>query len=315
MSFKERLKQFDLPGTFVFLPAVICLLIGLQWGGTRYAWSNGRIIALLIMAGLLTIAFLGIQYWKQDTATVPPRILMQRSMAFGVFFSFCLGGAYFVFVYYLPIWFQAIKGVSATQSGVMNLPLIMTHVIAALLAGVIISIAGYYTPFMIASSVLMSVGAGLISTWKVDTHHPKWIGYQALFGLGCGLGMNQPLIAAQTVLHIDHVSVGTALVIFGQTLGGAIFISAGENIFTNKLLQGLRSAAPELDPAVVLTTGATQLRQAVESQFLPGVIFAYNGALIKAFYAAVALSSLTIIGSLGMEWRSVKEVKGEKINR
>lgn len=195
----------------------------------------------------------------------------------------------------------------------MNLPLIMTHVVAALLAGVIISIAGYYTPFMIVSSILMSVGAGLISTWKVETGHSKWIGYQALFGLGCGLGMNQPLIAAQTVLHIDDVSVGTALVIFGQTLGGAIFISAGENIFTNKLLQGLRSAAPELDPAVVLATGATELRKAVQPQFLQAVIFAYNEALIKAFYAAVALSSLTIIGSLGVEWRSVKESEGEKI--
>lgn len=114
MSFKERLKQFDLPGTFVFLPAVICLLIGLQWGGTRYAWSNGRIIALLIMAGLLTIAFLGIQYWKQDTATVPPRILMERSMAFGVFFSFCLGGAYFVFVYYVSLTDPVLIGFSPT---------------------------------------------------------------------------------------------------------------------------------------------------------------------------------------------------------
>lgn len=103
MSLKEKLKQFDLPGTFVFLPAVICLLIGLQWGGTRYAWSNGRIIALFVLASLLIIAFLAIQYWKQDSAIVPPRILMQQSMALGVFFSFCLGGAYFVFVYYVSL--------------------------------------------------------------------------------------------------------------------------------------------------------------------------------------------------------------------
>lgn len=103
MSFQEKFMQFDIPGTIIFLPAVICLLIGLQWGGTRHPWSNGRIIALLIMACLLTIAFLGIQYWKQDSATVPPRILMQRSMALGVFFSFCLGGAYFVFVYYVSL--------------------------------------------------------------------------------------------------------------------------------------------------------------------------------------------------------------------
>ncbi|KAL8860214.1 MAG: hypothetical protein Q9198_010590, partial [Flavoplaca austrocitrina] len=106
----------------------------------------------------------------------------------------------------LPIWFQAVKDVSATQSGVMNLPLIMAHVIAALFAGGLITYTGYYTPFMIISSILVSLGAGFITTFNPDTHlttltipkHSAWIGYQALFGLGSGLGMNQPLMAAQT---------------------------------------------------------------------------------------------------------------------
>lgn len=80
---------------------VVCLLLALQWGGSTYDWDNGRIIALLVLTGLLLIAFIGIQMWKKDYGTVPPRVFKQRSMAAGALFSFALGGAFFVFVYYL----------------------------------------------------------------------------------------------------------------------------------------------------------------------------------------------------------------------
>ena len=166
----------------------MCLLVGLQWGGTRYGWNSARVVLLLVFAGLLGLAFIAVQVWKQEKATVPPRIIKQRSIAFGTWFSFWLGAGYFLLIYYvsrlfyghvmqplmpslqLPIWFQAVKDVSATQSGVMNLPLIMAHVIAALLAGGLITYTGYYTPFMIISSILVSLGAGFITTFNPDTH-------------------------------------------------------------------------------------------------------------------------------------------------
>ncbi|MCJ1455034.1 hypothetical protein MMC28_005388 [Mycoblastus sanguinarius] len=335
LSFRQKVDQLDIIGTLVFLPAVICLLLGLQWGGSKYAWSNAKVIVLLIFAGVLATAFVGIQIWKQEKATVPPRIIKQRSIAFGAWYSFWLGAVYFLLIYYvsllvvlvrvchqlcigplltaemqLPIWFQAIKGVSATTSGVMNLPLIMAHVISALLAGGLITMLGYYTPFMIISSILVSIGTGLLTTWKVDTGHAMWIGYQATCGLGSGLGMNQPLMAAQTVLALDDVSIGTASVIFSQTLGGAIFISAGQTIFTNTLLSNIHVAVPQLDPAIVLATGATEVKSAVRPDLIEAVTVAYNGALVRIFYLAVSLACLTILGSMGMEWRSVKENSG-----
>ncbi|KAL8656996.1 MAG: hypothetical protein Q9226_002367, partial [Calogaya cf. arnoldii] len=312
LSLWQKINELDLLGTFFFLPSIVCLLIGLQWGGTRYAWNSARIVVLLVFAGLLAIAFIAVQIWKQEKATVPPRIIKQRSIAFGTFFSFWLGAGYFVLIYYLPIWFQAVKDVSATQSGVMNLPLIMAHVIAALLAGGLITYTGYYTPFMLISSVLISLGTGFITTFKLSTGHSAWIGYQALFGLGSGLGMNQPLMAAQTVLPLDDVSIGTALVIFGQTLGGAIFVSAAQNVFTNTLLSNLAKSLPEINPELVLSAGATALRSVIEAQGLgreavERAAEAYSGALVRAFQMATGLACVTIIGAVGMEWKSVKD--------
>ena len=290
---------------------VVCLLLALQWGGSRYEWSDGRIIALLVIFGVLMIIFIAIQFWKKDNATVPPRVFKQRSIAAGAWYGASLGAAFFVFVYYLPIWFQAIKGVSAMKSGIMNIPMILALVIFSLIGGVLTTVLGYYTPFAIAGSILMSIGAGLLTTFDVDTGSPKWIGYQILFGAGVGFGMQQTLIAAQTVLPKPDIPIGTAIMMFSQTLGGAIFISVAQNVFTNKLLSNLREVLPNFDSEKVLATGATLIKDVIPPQYLGGVQAAYNDAIMSTFYVAVAMGSLSIFGSALFEWKSVKGKKVE----
>ncbi|KAK2825681.1 MFS sugar transporter, partial [Arthroderma sp. PD_2] len=108
-TWKTRLMKLDPLGTAVFMPSIICLLLALQWGGTKYPWGNGRIIALFVLFGVLISGFIYIQIRSGDAATVPPRILKQRSIAFGAFYSFMIGSAFFIMIFYIPIWFQAIK--------------------------------------------------------------------------------------------------------------------------------------------------------------------------------------------------------------
>jgi hypothetical protein len=105
-TWTQQAKKFDLEGTALFLPAIICLLLALQWGGSKYEWKNGRIIALLVIAALLIIGFLAIQVWKQEDATVPPRVFKNRNVWGSAWFVAMLGAAFFVMVYYIPIWFQ-----------------------------------------------------------------------------------------------------------------------------------------------------------------------------------------------------------------
>lgn len=100
-DFKSQLRELDLLGSLFFFPAVIALLLALQWGGTKYNWANARIIALLVISGVLALIFVGIQYWKQDKATVPPRLLKNRNVWGSAWFSITLGAAFFVFIYYV----------------------------------------------------------------------------------------------------------------------------------------------------------------------------------------------------------------------
>lgn len=140
---REKLKKLDLIGLAIFLPAVISLLLAMQWGGSEYAWSNARIIALLVLFGVLGIAFLFFEYWKGADASFPFRMITRRNMAAAAWNGFLNGGAFPLLVYYIPLWHQVIKEVDAVQSGIRLLPLILGVVVCALLAGALVSKFGY----------------------------------------------------------------------------------------------------------------------------------------------------------------------------
>jgi hypothetical protein len=200
--------------------------------------------------------------------------------------------------------------VSATKSGIMNLPVILGLVVISMLAGGLVTAVGYYTPFMLISAVLMAIGSGLLTTFEVDTGSPQWIGYQFIFGAGVGFGMQQTLVAVQTVLPAADVPIGTAIMMFSQTLGGALFISVAQNVFTNQLIKNLKTVVPDLDPAIVLVVGATELKKQIEERYLAGVLTAYNLALTQTFYVSVATATMSIVGAAFVQWTSMK---GKKI--
>lgn len=307
-SLREQISQLDPIGTAFFFPGIICLLLALQWGGSTYAWNNGRIIALLVIFGICICAFIAVQVWKGDLATVPPHIIKQRSIAAAFWYSICNGGTLMIVIYYLPIWFQAIKDADPVHSGLMMLPALLSLVVASICSGFLVKRIGYYTPLLIASSAIMPIGVGLFTTFTPETGHAKWIGYQVLFGFGLGLGMQQISLAAQTVLEKKDVATGVSLNFFAQQLGGTIFISIAQNVLVNRLVSGL-SSLPNFNPAIVVNTGATDIKSVVGSQNLGFVKHVYNHAVVNVFDVALALACLTIIASLSLEWRSIKAQK------
>ncbi|KAI9728589.1 MAG: hypothetical protein M1834_007617 [Cirrosporium novae-zelandiae] len=310
MTVRQILLKLDPLGNLFFLPSIICLLLALQWGGSTYAWNNPRIIALLVVFAILLIAFIAVQYFLRATATIPIHIIKQRSILFGTIFSVFVGGSMIALIYYLPIWFQAIKGVSAVESGIRNIPMLLGLFITSILSGIIITLIGYYTPFMIACSIFMSIGAGLMTTFTINTPSSQWIGYQALFGIGIGLGLQQPILAAQTILPNEDVPTGTSLMFFAQSLGGSIAVSIASNVFNSGLISGLEnSKIKDINPAAIINAGATGLRGLLSKQDTSLVLKIYNDALMDAFIVGVAFACCSVIGVVGMEWKSVKQRK------
>ncbi|KAL2194039.1 major facilitator superfamily domain-containing protein [Corynascus similis CBS 632.67] len=306
-SFWQRIMRFDPLGTTVFMPGVISLLLALQWGGTTYAWNSWRVILLFCFFGVLILIFIIVQFRQGDLATVPPRIFIKRSVWSSGFFIMCLGGAFLGSVYYLPIWFQAVKDASAVQSGIMNLPMLVAVVLLSVVAGAAVTAWGYYTPFMIAGGALAAVGYGLTILFEPDTGSGKWIGYQILLGAGLGMSFQQPLMAVQTVLDIKDVPTGMSLIVFMQTLGGALFVAVSQNVFTNKLVEYVAAYVPEIEnPSSILAVGTTTVKDFFSPALLPGVKLAFNDALTQTFVVFTALSAISILGAAAVEWKSVK---------
>ncbi|KAI1139874.1 MFS general substrate transporter [Hypoxylon sp. FL0543] len=302
---KERLAQLDFYGTALILPGCVCLLLALQWGGSTYAWNDARIIALLVLAGVLMLGFVLVQIFLPSTATMPPRIFMQRSVLAGFFSALCIGAHSMLFNYYLPIWFQAIQGLTAVDSGIRTLPLVISLVVASMSSGVFIYRIGYYTPFMILGVCFMAVGAGMLNTLQVDTSTAKLIGYQILYGFGLGWASQVPNLAVQTVLPKRDIPIGTSLMFFSQLLSGSIFISVGQNVLDSQLIQRL-SSLPGFSPEMIQNSGVTMLTNLTASTKAL-VLIAYDESLRQVFRVGLIIVCINLLGGLAMEWRSVKK--------
>ncbi|TDZ53156.1 Efflux pump aflT [Colletotrichum trifolii] len=307
-SVLQHVLRLDPLGTFFFLPSIVSLLLALEWGGATYAWSDGRIIALFVVFGSAFMAFATVQVLMPKTATVPVRIITQRTMLAGAFFMLFLAGSMMLAVYYLPLWFQAVQGASPVDSGIYTIPLVLSIVVSSIFSGIMTQKTGYYVPSMLLCPCIMSVGLGLMSTFQPEVGSGHWIGYQFLTGFGLGFGMQTVGLAVQAVLPKEDVSTGVSISFFAQQLGAAIFVSVGQSILSNMLVSEL-SGIPGLPAQAIVNSGATNLRATVPAQFLDVVIGAYNYACTRIFLAGMGLSLATLICALFMEWRNIKKGK------
>ncbi|KAF2097192.1 putative aflatoxin efflux pump, partial [Rhizodiscina lignyota] len=303
-----QIKLLDPIGILCFFPSMVCLILALQWGGTIYPWSAPKIIGLLVTFAVLFIIFIIVEVLTPETAMAPTRVVLNRSIAGSMAFIFLLIGGMMGVVYYLTIWFQAAKGDSAMHSGINLIPTILAMVVTSIFGAIVTQKIGYYAPAMLLCPVVCSVGGGLLSTLSASSGHSYWIGYQVLYGLGIGIGFQNANLAAQTVLPRTDVSLGLALVMFSQQLGGSVFLSVGQNIFSSKLVDSLTGVAG-LDAEGLVNTGATDLRRIVPPSELNTAVNAYSYALTRVFILTAILSACAVPAALAVEWKSIKSKK------
>lgn len=313
LSLKQKLLQLDPLGTALIVPSLVCLLLALQWGGTKYEWSNSRVVAMLVVFAVLLTLFILAQIFakNKDNATIPGHIIKNRSIIAAQLYVFCLNGSFNVVIFYLPLWFQVIQGVDAIQSGIRTFPSILSMVLGLVVSGVLTGKIGYYTPLAYAASVIAPIGIGLMTLWTPNTSKGIWIGYQIVMGFGNGIGFTQANMAAQTVLKRRDVPTGASIVQFAQLLGGTVFIAVGQNLLTTTLASGLAPLVPGLNARDVGNLGAVQLRGLVGPEQLPVLLRIYNGAIRQVFLMAAGLAAASALGALGLEWKSVKKAEQE----
>lgn len=183
-------RKFDLIGTFILAPAVVMILLALDFGGNDYSWNSSVVIGLLV-GSVATFIVFGLWEWRGagEDGIIPLSLFKQKVIVAACLTSMCLYSVTFISANFIPIYFQSIKGTSAFTSGTHLLPSIIAQLIMAILSGIAVSKLGYYLPWSIVSAVLTSVGCGLITTWSATTTTGEWIGYQIVLGVGRGAGL------------------------------------------------------------------------------------------------------------------------------
>lgn len=331
---RKTIPELDLVGFSLFAPAVIMILLALQWGGTKYAWSNSVIIGLFCGGAAGAAIFIFWERRQGDRAMVPGSIVKQRIVWSSAFNGMSLMTMMYTASQFLPIYFQAIKGEDPAASGVDVLPSILSQLLTVVGSGALLQRVGYYMPFAIVSSVISAIGNGLVSTYNPWTETARWAGYQFFLGAGRGIGMQivcsitpvavlasmmrltkilQGLVAMQNVLTPDQIPAGLAFLVFCQNMAAAVFVVVGTVVFTQSLVSELAIHAPSVNPEAALAAGASAsaVRALVPAggSELDGVLVAFSNSFDRVFYLLVGCSIVGFVSAFGMGWINIRKKK------
>ncbi|KAL3478061.1 putative MFS transporter [Aspergillus californicus] len=309
VPWKEIILQMDISGIVLLFGAILCFLLALQWGGSTKPWSSADVIGTLVGSAVIIVAFGVNESMLNDKAMLPPRLITQQTVFFCSAFTFFFNGAFYIALYYLPIYFQSVKNASASNSGIRTLPLVLGDGLFATISGAILGVIGYYMPLMTLGGVLTTIASGLLYTLDLTSGPGPWIGYQAIMGIGIGIAIQVPMIASQAVVDMADLSTVSAVILFFQCIGGAVFVQAGHAAFTNKMVQQAKRRLPGLSAELIASTGASELRAAFDERQLGVVLDAYVAGLKDCYVLAVVLGGVATAFSLFSGWKSLKRVK------
>ncbi|GAB1316331.1 hypothetical protein MFIFM68171_06541 [Madurella fahalii] len=311
-AFTALHKKLDGIGFIIFAGLTTMLHFATTWGGGLYEWSSPTIIGLLCGTAGLTLVFAVWIRRAGDDALIPPSSLCRRPVAVGSAVMFLQGGVTQMIPYFLPFWFQAIRGDSPAASAVHMLPSLISNIVALITFGALVRKFHYIPPWSIFGSLLASIGSGLLTTFSPMTTTGRWIGYQIITNFGRGMAFQVPVVSIQEEVPSHETATALAVVNLFMNLGCAIAIAAGQTIFRNYLPGLLARHAPLVDPDLVMHAGATNIRGVVSPEELPGLLEAYNTALTQMFYLPAACSALACLASIQLGWGKIGVEDGKK---
>jgi len=307
--FRRPIQEFDLVGFAIFAPSAIMFFLALQYGGNQFAWNSSTVIGLFVGAGVTFLVWLGWDWWMGEASMVPLSIMRNRIVWASCTMWLFLCGTIFIHGYYLPIYFQTVRGASPLMSGVYVLPNILPQMLFAMICGKSIEYAGYYLPFIIVGNVLNSIASGLLSLLDTDTPTAQWVGYQILLGAARGISLPMGILAIQNALPPQLIPIAMSVFVFAQNFGGAVMIVFGQTIFTNSLRELLPVYAPTIDPDLVIKIGAGAIRDMLPDAVLPGVLLSYSESIQRILYLGAGCGVAALIFSPFMGWIDIRKVK------
>ncbi|MFI7314770.1 MDR family MFS transporter [Streptomyces hygroscopicus] len=302
---KKRAEgRIDYAGAALLTVGITALVLITTWGGNEYAWGSAQIIGLGALGVVSLAVFL---YVEQRVAepVLPLHIFRNRNFTLVTAIGFLTGFVMFGSTTFLPLYQQTVQGASATNSGLLLLPMLLGMLVVSLVAGRVTTQTGKYKVFPIVGGFLIMAGMFLLSLMDTETTRFTSGVYMAVLGMGMGCLMQTTMLVAQNSVEMKDMGVGSSSATLFRTLGGSFGVAILGALFTSQVRDTMAERVGSKGAAV--TSGSAQLDPASLKLLPPAIRDAYTHAVASGAHQVFLWGSLISIVGFVAAW-FVKEV-------
>ncbi len=300
----RRNASVDYLGAGVIVASVASLLLYLNWAGGAYGWASAQGLGLVALAVVLGIAFVFVEM-RVSEPIIPMRLFRESVFSIGNIYMTVTGVAMFGALIYLPVYFQAVQGMSATQSGLAMIPAVAGILLTSIGSGFLITKTGRYKIFPIIGSAVLLVALFLMTFIHPNTPYWRIAIDMLLFGSGLGFAMQTITTAIQNAVSRRDMGAATSSTTFFRSLGGAIGAALFGAILTSRLgiyvAEEFAANPQPVDPtatgAVVVDTNNVSAIQALPEPVNGFVLSAFSHAIDDVFLWALPFVAVALLVS------------------
>ncbi len=305
----KRDHTIDFLGAILMVLSVCLVLLSVSIYGPQYGWTDARTIMFLVTGLILAVAFL---YWesKAKEPIIPLYLFKIHTFSLTSALAAVIGAGMFGAIVMLPLYFQVVKGYSATSGGLKLIPLMLGIVTTSIVSGKLITKLGHYKRYPIMGTAIMTIGLLLMTRLQIDTPYWQISIYAVMVGAGLGLSMQTIVIALQNAVDFKDMGVATSSNTFFRSLGAVFGTAIFGSILTNRIGHYLQTNFAELaksDPKSLSGFDMSQLGGISNStavlRTLPPVLKntaleAFVSSFHIVFYAAAPITALGFLLAL-----------------
>ncbi|UNM16488.1 MFS transporter [Streptomyces formicae] len=247
--------RFDVLGALLLTAASTCLVLLTSWGGTEYAWDSRVILGLAAGAAGTALLFLVVEHYAAEPV-IPLRLFRDSVFTITGLVGAVVGVALFGAASYLPTFLQMVDGATATESGLLMLPMMGGIVVASIVSGQLISRTGHYKVYPVLGSAVSAVGMWLLSRLETDTSRFEYSVWQAILGLGIGLVMPVLILAVQNSVPPADLGTATSANNYFRQIGGSVGAAVFGTLFADRLTDALADRLPAAEGASAAASAA-----------------------------------------------------------
>ncbi|WP_381792385.1 MFS transporter [Streptomyces niveus] len=286
--------RLDVMGAVLLAAASTCLVLLTSWGGTEYGWGSREILGLAAGAVVTAVLFVVVEHFAPEPI-IPLRLFRDSIFNITGLVGAVVGIALFGAASYLPTFLQMVDGASATESGLLMLPMMGGIVAASVVSGQLISRTGHYRIYPILGSAVSAVGMWLLSRLETDTSRLEYSVWQAVLGIGIGLVMPVLILAVQNSVQPSDLGTATSANNYFRQIGGSVGAAIFGTLFADRLADALVERIPSGAGLPSAESITPQMVHAMPPELRDGYIQAYADAMPRIFLYLVPVLLLGLL--------------------